>query len=466
MGDRVDSVGLAKFWQATASEPSSTENRLNAPYLHPQCYLQPPSHRATNNTGVLPEEEFGYLKALLTMLKDGKPLVLPKWQPQRLGQWTAVNSMICCKPTTPAFYIYYPVSCLAPASSVEDATQPAPASSVEDGAHPDPTPFPGTRDVACPDPAPVPGVRDDAHPNPVPAPVPSIMSVPVAVLLDPPLTGAATPPNLPDLLQNAAAAPADLPPIAVPPDPPKNTTAAPPDPLGPASGAKDTSQLVPLPGMEVTRPVPAPCSRPVPVVVPHDSPVLKKAATDNDIADGMVFPLPEARKLSDMVSLKGTFMCDVPVGDDAPVFVVLEEKVVPIVPYSEMPDLMSQKELAVAQRADSTLLHCFTLTDKKKYKKLQDILASLCWPEEALAWCQPLQKDRASKKEKGRGKGDKKRDRMTSASALDWDELLSLAMAALGKQQQEHSELQSMDDCFANSVDSLYVSPCTQAGEC
>ncbi|KAK1786303.1 hypothetical protein P4O66_018009, partial [Electrophorus voltai] len=50
-----------------------------------------------------------------------------------------------------------------------------------------------------------------------------------------------------------------------------------------------------------------------------------------------------------------------------------KEKVVPIVPDPEVPDLMSQKELAVAQRADSTLLHCFILIDKNKEKKLQDV---------------------------------------------------------------------------------------------
>ncbi|KAK1795771.1 hypothetical protein P4O66_008837, partial [Electrophorus voltai] len=76
----------------------------------------------------------------------------------------------------------------------------------------------------------------------------------------------------------------------------------------------------------------------------------------------------EAWKLSDVVPLKGTIMCDVPVGDDAPVFAAPKEKVVPIVPDPEMPDLMSQKELAVAQRADSTLLHSFTLIDKQGEK--------------------------------------------------------------------------------------------------
>ncbi|KAK1805267.1 hypothetical protein P4O66_019608 [Electrophorus voltai] len=88
----------------------------------------------------------------------------------------------------------------------------------------------------------------------------------------------------------------------------------------------------------------------------------------NDIAGGMVFPVPEVQKLGDVVPLKGTSMCDVPVGDDEPVFAAPKEKVVPIVPDPEMPDLMSQKELAVAQRADSTLLHCLTLTDKQGEK--------------------------------------------------------------------------------------------------
>ncbi|KAK1800867.1 hypothetical protein P4O66_006039, partial [Electrophorus voltai] len=80
--------------------------------------------------------------------------------------------------------------------------------------------------------------------------------------------------------------------------------------------------------------------------------------------------LTAARKLSDVVPLKGTLMCDVPVGDDAPVFAVPKEKVVPIVPDPEIPALVSQKELAVAQKANSTLLHCFTLADKQGEKTI------------------------------------------------------------------------------------------------
>ncbi|KAK1803733.1 hypothetical protein P4O66_021133 [Electrophorus voltai] len=83
--------------------------------------------------------------------------------------------------------------------------------------------------------------------------------------------------------------------------------------------------------------------------------------------DGLANGSTLAWKLCDVVPLKGTFMCDVPVGD-APVFAPPKEKIVPIVPETETPDLMSQKELAVAQRADSTLLHCFTLIDKQGKK--------------------------------------------------------------------------------------------------
>ncbi|KAK1784450.1 hypothetical protein P4O66_008824, partial [Electrophorus voltai] len=108
---------------------------------------------------------------------------------------------------------------------VTPTTQPVLASGVEDTAHP--VPVPGRRDAARPGlvPVPVPGIVDATRPVPVPNIMDAVSPAPVPGLVEaarPVLTAR-------DVTQPALVSCVKSVPVAVPPDPPLTTTAAPPD---------------------------------------------------------------------------------------------------------------------------------------------------------------------------------------------------------------------------------------------
>ncbi|XP_035389685.1 keratinocyte proline-rich protein-like isoform X1 [Electrophorus electricus] len=113
--------------------------------------VQQPSRHTTRDTGLLPEAELGYMKTLLSMLKDGKPLVLP--------------SLMATPSPVPVPGIVDAVAMNVPGR--RDTTSPGPGA--RDAAHPCPGPVPGAREAARPDPVPAPGVRNAARPDPAPS---------------------------------------------------------------------------------------------------------------------------------------------------------------------------------------------------------------------------------------------------------------------------------------------------------
>ncbi|XP_035389687.1 keratinocyte proline-rich protein-like isoform X3 [Electrophorus electricus] len=121
--------------------------------------VQQPSRHTTRDTGLLPEAELGYMKTLLSMLKDGKPLVLPSLMATPSRRDTT-------SPGPGARDAAHP--CPGPVPGAREAARPdpVPAPGVRNAARPDPAP--SARDATCPDQVLVPGTRDTAHPGPVP----------------------------------------------------------------------------------------------------------------------------------------------------------------------------------------------------------------------------------------------------------------------------------------------------------
>ncbi|KAK1793768.1 hypothetical protein P4O66_001501 [Electrophorus voltai] len=184
---------------------------------------QQPSHHTTRDTGLLPEAELGYMKTLLSMLKDGKPLVLPSLmatpskyggEDKSMGRFITqcriyLQYLTCPKPPELVKVLFIktflrgkalpwaeiifqhraqeatmvegffrlltgpvPVPGIVDAVAMNvpgrrDTTSPVPGA--RDAAHPCPGPVPGAREAARPDPVPAPGVRNAARPDPAPS---------------------------------------------------------------------------------------------------------------------------------------------------------------------------------------------------------------------------------------------------------------------------------------------------------
>ncbi|KAK1803253.1 hypothetical protein P4O66_004039 [Electrophorus voltai] len=147
---------------------------------------QLPSHN-----GLLPEGDMDYIKALFSMLRDGKPLALPSL----MATLSECNGeAACCSYHYPG----HPVrSCLwcggnHPANSFswhkEGHTSCSQCKTLPDPVVPDmldasiPVPVPGIVDAAIP--VPVPGIVDAAIPVPVPGIVDAAIPVPVPGIVD------------------------------------------------------------------------------------------------------------------------------------------------------------------------------------------------------------------------------------------------------------------------------------------